>query len=186
MASRLIVVALASACLVLAGLPIHAEDSEHATAIYGFSLEETVVVLIQGGHIVSELDVRGMPGRYLDLGRFTGMTGAVTDYDLRCYAQGRVSVQAISTEIPAGALELALVADDFAGTPPTWIDPGATGYRGAVSPPQSQLLFQGQNNVAGSTRFTLAARIDLLALPDGALTSGGIVSFTVTLMIVER
>ncbi len=186
MTSRLTLIVLACAGLVLAGFSSCAQDSERATAVCGFFLEETVVVLIQGGHIVRELDVRNMPGRYLDLGRFTGVTGAVTAYDLRCYAQGRVGVQAISWEIPAGALELALVAEDFAGTPPTWIDPGATGYRGAVSPPQSQLLFQGENNVSSSTRFTLAARIDLLALPEGALTSGGIVSFTVTLMIVER
>jgi hypothetical protein len=67
-----------------------------------------------------------------------------------------------------------------------WVNREALGFERAVAPPERTILFVGGNNVRDNTRFSVAARVNLLSLSEEALRSGSVVTYTVTFTVVER
>lgn len=163
-----------------------AQDSDQAVAVYGFVLEETVVVQVSAPSLVHRIDVRDVTGNDLVLGRIIGVTGAITDYELRVAAEGVATRGEERLDVGAAGLELRLVAEEIGGTPPSFVNGEVTEFVAAVSPPDFLRLFEGGNNVRENTTFILEARLDLADLPAAALASGTTITYAVTFMIVER
>jgi hypothetical protein len=168
MKRMLALLALSAVVVVLGCL---AQDTDTAVAVYGFTLDETVAVRLGLPRIERTLDVREFVGTYVDFGVIQGTTGAITDYDLYVSAQASVTLGGWERLIGSGGLELRL-------------DEG--GFERAVAPPERTILFAGGNNVRNNTRFSVAARVNLLSLSEEALRSGSVVTYTVTFTVVER
>jgi len=171
---------------VAVGLVCSAVDTDTAVAVYGFTLDETVAVRLGLSRIERTLDVREFVGTYVDFGVIQGTTGAITDYDLYVSAQASVTLGGWERLIGSEGLELRLDEGGFSGIAPLWVNREALGFKRAVAPPERTILFVGGNNVRDNTRFSVAARVNLLLLTEEALRSGSVVTYTVTFTVVER
>lgn len=172
--------------IATASAPAFSQDTDSATAVYGFALNETVALRLSATGTERTLDVRDSAGLYLRFGDIRGTTGAITGYDVYVSATASANRDGAVRSIAAGGLELRLDGAGFSGTAPTWANAEIFEFQKAVAPPERTLLFTGGNNVADSTGFVVEARVDLEDLVRTALHAGDIVTYGIVFTIIER